>query len=46
MKNYLKPEINTESLLAKEALSNLSDWLEGNNFDYADYNITTYEMQS
>jgi len=46
MKNYLKPEINIKSLLAKETLSSLSDWLEGNNFDYADCNITTYEMQS
>ena len=46
MKKYLKPELNISSLFTKEPLSNLANWLEGNNYDYANCNITVYEMQS
>lgn len=46
MKKYIKPEINVKSLLAKESLSNLANWLEGSNYESVNCNITTYDMQS
>ncbi len=46
MKKYLKPEINVKSLLAKESLSNLANWLEGQNYDHLNCSITVYDMQS
>lgn len=46
MKNYQKPTVNIESVVASEMLSNFASWLEGAEKEYQNATITTFELAS